>query len=869
MITVFHKVPLEMAVRFTNDKGELINHSSYHILMGLLEFTSLKYSKVRPDAHSILVYCAKKGVYEEISFKRLLPAVGSILDTFLPKPHKAVTLSVCEHLFMSQHCNSTMDEVPLPDWIACLNGHVRLSEIKVYPRSPERFITAFLDVNFPETDIPFPEFSRYLTEFSGGEDRLCEFIRAAFRAILMSYSSLQFYIFLYGKASTGKSVLSLVLQSIIPDSQVVITDMRMLNSNVFEGANLEGKKLIILNEEGKYQRSLSVLKALSGGDPLRSGEKYVQNTRVIYPSGIVLIISNFPPSIKDSDSDAIVRRLRLIFARNLPKEVRLLLDRQNGQWVGPISKERGAILRWVLQLSHSETVEHVRFNSFMDNEKRSVLMDSDPMSSFITEYCVLDDKCNILVGRRGSERSLYHAYTMFLEGQDLKSTLSGNIFRDHVIRTVKIIYNVQLQHVKTNKGRSIKGISVNWDKLNDTSSEKITYEVQENPNPYREESDTAKEIPFTTSVPIIVEENPFLGTKYNSTFYDEYLGLLNNSPLKETISGMCINHLPSPEIILQKDMSGRVSTSPDFKDALLKRIELNLHQLRSSGNFIPLVYYRKNKPRLYAKPSRGSLSSVKSSIKSHILSDISVLPEINGISIVELDVRGCFMGVLQGLFRKETTHLRVRLEQFPSVWDYIQDDFSKKGFLHLYNKKSAKICLYATFFSGGVKAYTNALLQKKREEMGITQVEFDSLPSYDVIHQEASQFADSFKKSSLPKMLQNLSKDYQRNNLGKTMYGPGGYQFVVNQDTFRTDYSLLFQSYESALVMTTLIGLKKEFPEMEILLHQHDGVTISIPDHQYKNLLNQSNEILNKSAKGLHLDYEFHFDAKKYGPVEI
>jgi hypothetical protein len=65
-------------------------------------------------------------------------------------------------------------------------------------------------------------------------------------------------------------------------------------------------------------------------------------------------------------------------------------------------------------------------------------------------------------------------------------------------------------------------------------------------------------------------------------------------------------------------------------------------------------------------------------------------------------------------------------------------------------------------------------------------------------------------------------------NKGNTLNGTCGFNFVVTETNFRFNYNLYFQSYKISIIMLTMLALKDAFPQTKSLLHQHDGVTISI-----------------------------------------
>jgi len=345
--------------------------------------------------------------------------------------------------------------------------------------------------------------------------------------------------------------------------------------------------------------------------------------------------------------------------------------------------------------------------------------------------------------------------------------------------------------------------------------------------------------------------------------YLQYTALLGPSKKKEELNKLCRSVIPTFDQVMEYEKDNRIFSSPDAISALERIVLLNLKQIGSTKNLFPTVYARKGKPRLYAFPTRGALSGVKVGIKLMALRRLN--ETLKGEKILSIDIKSCFMGILQGLFPLETSNLTKSLKEQGSVWNFIRDDFEKRGFAGLYQKPLAKVCLYATFFSGGLLAYQNAILRFRTQELGITMKDLIKMESFHkTCVEESATFSKGFKEGSLPVLLKNISRNVMQSHKGKILHGPCGYRAMVRKEDFRSTYSLYFQSHEVSIIMASMLALKEAFPQMEVLLHQHDGVSVIIPSDIEDAFRLKAKHIIKEVCAELKLKSEMEFDIEAY-----
>ena len=109
----------------------------------------------------------------------------------------------------------------------------------------------------------------------------------------------------------------------------------------------------------RYQRDLSVLKPLTGGDLIHSHIKFVQGTIRFFNAATIVVVGNALFSCQDF-SGALERRLRIIPGKGPVKltDRICLLENIQGKWVGLLADELPVIFNWAFQISLKHALQH-------------------------------------------------------------------------------------------------------------------------------------------------------------------------------------------------------------------------------------------------------------------------------------------------------------------------------------------------------------------------------------------------------------------------------------------------------------------------------------------------------------------------------
>jgi hypothetical protein len=167
--------------------------------------------------------------------------------------------------------------------------------------------------------------------------------------VILSKVDYQIYIELIGKGGSGKSTFINLITALIGRENIVVTDLKKLETNKFETANLKDKKLIVINDTAQYRGKVSVLKNIIGLDLLRYEEKMKQPGASFLINGLVIISSNELLQLGDLTSGINRRRIVLFFNRK-PTKIENLITLEGDHYEGLFVNELNLLFLYCLNL---------------------------------------------------------------------------------------------------------------------------------------------------------------------------------------------------------------------------------------------------------------------------------------------------------------------------------------------------------------------------------------------------------------------------------------------------------------------------------------------------------------------------------------
>ncbi|MGR0480936.1 MAG: DNA primase family protein [Candidatus Electronema sp. V4] len=254
-----------------------------------------------------------------------------------------------------QSCGRNLLPAPLPGSIPFKNGLLLHKSKELLPVTPENAHTWVLPYEYT-AEAECPEFLKWLKTALDGDADSVWLIQAWFNALLTGRPDLQVFLHLIGPAGTGKSTLGRLAFILVGKDNAITTKLKELESNRFETAGIYGRRLVAIEEADKYGGAVSVLKAMTGQDPLRLERKNQQQEGSFIYEGQTLMMSNERLATTDYTSGIERRRMTVELTKRITKEERAEWSKRGGEET-ILHAEAAGIINWAVQLSREEVTD--------------------------------------------------------------------------------------------------------------------------------------------------------------------------------------------------------------------------------------------------------------------------------------------------------------------------------------------------------------------------------------------------------------------------------------------------------------------------------------------------------------------------------
>jgi P4 family phage/plasmid primase-like protien len=247
------------------------------------------------------------------------------------------------------------------DYLLFSNGILDVAERTLLPFDREMYMTQRFPYEYnPSAECE--EIVKWLKQTQDGDWGRVQVLRAWLRAVLLGCSDIQKFVEIVGPGKSGKSTYANLAHALVGDENATISSLEHLEKNRFETSNLYKKKLLLFNDVERYGGSVSVLKALTGGDLIRNEQKFQTDAQKPFKfGGLVMITANEPIQTTDPTSGLARRRLTIPFNnpfKGTAAQQHVLIDMDGkGNAYGKFAPLLPGLVNWVLDLSHVEMKE--------------------------------------------------------------------------------------------------------------------------------------------------------------------------------------------------------------------------------------------------------------------------------------------------------------------------------------------------------------------------------------------------------------------------------------------------------------------------------------------------------------------------------
>lgn len=372
------------------------------------------------DEVSLDWFQCKNGIWQPISKTRSLKLINRKLHQILPKGFSLSKLSSVE-AFLRIYLSIDKWETR-SDLLPMQNGVLNTKTLELLDYSPQHRFRWQLPYEYKQ-DAKIGIIRRWLWEVTGEDLETVNTLRA-FLKLAVCGGDIQKFLEVIGPGGTGKSTLIRLMIMLLGEPNHAATDLKNLEGNRFEAATLYGKRLAVISDSSRYGGEVSVLKAITGGDPVRHERKNQQQSGSFVFDGVVVIASNEAIQSTDYSSGLARRRLPVMFNRKVTDE-----DKAKWRKLGGIENamkaELPGLLNWVLSMTGEEVNQVIGgINGNLTKAQREHFCETNKIAAWLNENLVLDEQGLIYIG--GSTVKLKDSFEI---EQECKTKLYPNYER--------------------------------------------------------------------------------------------------------------------------------------------------------------------------------------------------------------------------------------------------------------------------------------------------------------------------------------------------------------------------------------------------------------------------------------------------------
>jgi len=323
---------------------------------------------------------------------------------------------------LARHCrgipvqSADLDSDP---WLFnCANGTLELKTGMLRGHRQSDLLTKLSAVRY-DANAKADRWEQFLSEVFLDDKELIAFVQRMSGYLLAGDTREQCFLLFTGKGSNGKSVLVNTLSFLFGDyaqGTPVTTFLERRGENTSDLASLPGARLVTASEgEGVTSFNESLLKQLTGGDPITARHNYGRHWFTYRPSFKVIFATNEVRRIR-SQNYAMRRRVKMLpfrqrfyYAHEQQKPVR---DEGLGD---KLKAEASGILAWCVRGCMEWQNIGLGMPDAIREEVEGLFTDMDPLAEFIETQCRIHPGAKVEVG------AIWDAYTRWCrtEGRPL------------------------------------------------------------------------------------------------------------------------------------------------------------------------------------------------------------------------------------------------------------------------------------------------------------------------------------------------------------------------------------------------------------------------------------------------------------------
>lgn len=274
-----------------------------------------------------------------------------------------------------------LDDLEVP----CRNGVVNINTCGIRPHRPEDYLESVIEHDYDPGHHPHRWLSTLERWFRGDVDRAAKIdaLQEFFGYCLLPHARFKKALFLYGESDTGKSIVPLVLKSLVGMDNVCTLNTEQM-ADERKRAQIVGKMVNLMTElpidamisDGGFKQLVST------GDPISIDPKYVEPFTYV-PFCKHVICTNNLPEIRDQTKATYNRLLLIKFNNVIPKQ------EQDDQLIDKLTAEIRGILAWAIEGAARLVQNRGKFTEIEESATAvtEYRESQNPIFDFVSENC--------------------------------------------------------------------------------------------------------------------------------------------------------------------------------------------------------------------------------------------------------------------------------------------------------------------------------------------------------------------------------------------------------------------------------------------------------------------------------------------------
>jgi phage/plasmid-associated DNA primase len=303
--------------------------------------------------------------------------------------------------------NEQQGLIPLRD------GVLHQSTLELHPHSPGYRFTWQLPFSWADRGIGCDPIEEFLLRITGSPE-IAEVLLCYLAAIVTRRADLQRYLELIGGGGTGKSTYMALAKALAGDENAVSSQLKLLESNQFETAKFYRKLLVLFPDSERWQGEVSVLKQLTGQDPMRYERKGIQQCKDYVYQGMVILSANEPPESSDRTSGQERRKLTIGLDNRIPEYEGRNLAEEFRQYLP-------GLLKRALEIPRQRVTDLIKYTDrnvpALAQKKWAQLIETNPIAAWVDECVIVSCDAKGYIGKDDPEQSARWLYANFCKFQ--------------------------------------------------------------------------------------------------------------------------------------------------------------------------------------------------------------------------------------------------------------------------------------------------------------------------------------------------------------------------------------------------------------------------------------------------------------------